>query len=343
MKILSVGWFDKVSNTSLHRHNAIVENYLNVDAIDCATETTFGYRIANKLFNLGFPLNLPDKIGVNEKILDFVKKNSYDLVWIDKGVTVKKSTLIFIKRVNENTKIVSFTADNMALRHNQSQDYLDCFPFYDFHITTKSFIVDTLLGMKAKNVIFTNQTYQADFHYPRTLTVSEKKDFEASVGFVGVWEKERSDSIKYLVDNGLNVTVYGDGNWKSLRCYSPRLKIMPSIFSDDYPKVLSALKISLCFLRKINTDQHTSRSIEIPACGGFMLAERTDEHLALFEEGKEAEFFSSDEELLEKCRYYLNNEEERKAIVERGILRCKNSGYSNIETMKKLIDAIIKT
>ena len=60
-------------------------------------------------------------------------------------------------------------------------------------------------------------------------------------------------------------------------------------------------------------------------------------------EGKEAEFFSSDEELLEKCRYYLNNEEERKAIVERGILRCKNSGYSNIETMKKLIDAIIKT
>ena len=156
-----------------------------------------------------------------------------------------------------------------------------------------------------------------------------------------MWEKERSDSIKYLVDNGLNVTVYGDGNWKSLRSYSPRLKIMPSIFSDNYPKVLSALKISLCFLRKINTDQHTSRSIEIPACGGFMLAERTDEHLSLFEEGKEAEFFSSDEELLAKCRYYLYNEEERQSIVKRGILRCKSSGYSNIETVKKLIDSIV--
>jgi spore maturation protein CgeB len=90
----------------------------------------------------------------------------------------------------------------------------------------------------------------------------------------------------------------------------------------------------------MNFDLQTSRTMEIPACGGFMLAERTDEHLALFEKGKEAEFFSTNEELLEKCRYYLTHDVERQSISKAGTLRCKTSGYSNEETLRKLISIV---
>jgi spore maturation protein CgeB len=59
-----------------------------------------------------------------------------------------------------------------------------------------------------------------------------------------------------------------------------------------------------------------------------MLAERTAEHLALFTEGVEAEFFGSKEELLEKCRFYLSRSGKREIIAGSGRQRCLRSGYS---------------
>lgn len=91
----------------------------------------------------------------------------------------------------------------------------------------------------------------------------------------------------------------------------------------------------------MNFDQQTSRTMEIPGCGGFMMAERTNEHKALFEEDKEAVYFSSNEELLEKCRYYLAHDDERVAIADAGRKRCEVSAYSNEKGIKNMLDIVM--
>jgi spore maturation protein CgeB len=342
MKILSVGPLNGLTSTCAHRHKVLVKLADKIDAVNTQKKPiSLWYRIAHHLFLMGLPVKLPDNSNANKEMRQLVSQNEYDIVWIDKGLTITRDTLLYIKRRSPETKIVSYTGDTMSLRHNQSQDYLECIAHYDCHITTKSYILEDMRKLGAKHVRFVNNGYDSVFYYPRELSPADMVSFGEDVGFIGMWEKERCESILFLARNGIRVRVFGGGRWKKYKNYHPNLTVTThGLYSEDYPKALQSFKISLCFLRKMNFDRQTNRTMEIPACGGFMLAERTDEHSAMFEEGKEAAFFSSDEELLEKCRYYLTHEEERKKIALAGTERCKKSGYSNEEMIKRILQQI---
>lgn len=314
-----------------------------VDVLDITAPPTIWYKIANRLFQYGLPIPLPDTGRANYKLKKQVLQNSYDIIWVEKGLTISDSTIKYIKNIQPNIIIVNMTPDNMMERPWQSLQYMRCLPLYDYHITTKPFIVEDFYRRGAKKVILVNKTFQRDFHYPRTITDEERTLLGADVGFIGTWEKERCDSLIYLAEHGVKVKVFGEWEWKKYKGKYKNLTIVPhALFDDNYAKALSAFKISLCFLKKRAYDKTTARSIEIPACGGFMLAERTKEHLDLFEENKEAVYFSSNEELLEKCNYYLLHEEERKAIAAAGRKRCVNSDYSNDKMIRYVIDIILK-
>jgi spore maturation protein CgeB len=113
-----------------------------------------------------------------------------------------------------------------------------------------------------------------------------------------------------------------------------------SLFGETYSKAINSFDINLCFLRRANRDRQTTRTFEIPACGSFMLAERTDEHVQLFDEGQEAEFFGSTDELFEKVRFYLTHEDIRQKIAQRGRQRCLRFGYDYRSRMRKMLEQV---
>jgi spore maturation protein CgeB len=73
-----------------------------------------------------------------------------------------------------------------------------------------------------------------------------------------------------------------------------------------------------------------------------MLAERTDDHRRLFEEGREAEFFGSFDELLDKCRHYLEHPEQRCAIAAAGLRRCVDADYSYQARLRQVLAEVTR-
>ena len=282
-----------------------------------------------------------DWAGANGQIRRAVKEQEFDLVWIDKGLTVSQSTLKDVRERLPRCKVVGYSPDDMTYPANQSRSFIAGLPLYDIYFTTKSYGVAEIKALGCPRVEFVGNAYDPNTHHPLPVSPEDRARLGGSVGFIGQWEEERVQFLTHLGQNGIEVRVWGL-TWERCRARHSNLRIenVP-LWSRDYALALCAFDINLGFLRKVNRDLQTTRSIEIPACGAFMLAERTNEHLDLFVEGKEAEFFEGKGELLEKVQYYLAHPEKRRAIAAAGRERCLRSGYSNTERMRWCIEIAI--
>ena len=282
-----------------------------------------------------------DLVNANQNLIQLLVKHNVDVLFLNKALTIKPKTLRIIRQRSPKTIIVGYSPDDMMTKCNQRQNFLKGISLYDIYFTTKSFNVSELQELGCPRVVFIGNAYDSKIHRPLAVTAEDRTRFGGSVGFIGDYERERAEAIIYLAKNSVPVRVWGP-NWnRKCKLSHPNVKIEGRpLWGDDYAKAICCFDINLGFLRRINRDLQTGRSVEIPACGGFMLAERTDEHLELFEEDKEAVFFSSNEELLEKTRYYLTHPQQRKAIAERGRQRCLKSGYSNHDRLREMLTVV---
>jgi len=280
----------------------------------------------------------PDLLGANREIRRAVAREPLDVLWIDKGRSVFPATLRRVRELSPATKILYYSPDDQMNPSNQSAAWRASVALYDLHVTTKSYNVAELRALGARDVLFVDNAFDPEMHRPVDLTPEDERRYRADVGFVGHFERERADTMDRLTREGIDVSVWGPG-WRRFRDHGAKLIVRDEMLRGlDYARAINATRINLGFLRRVNRDLQTTRSIEIPACGGFMLAERTDEHRRLFEEGNEAEFFASFEELRDKCRYYLAHEDQRARIAAAGRMRCIAGGYSNRDRLARVLD-----
>lgn len=240
-----------------------------------------------------------------------------DIVWVDKGRWVFRSTLLEIKR-RTGAFLVHYTPDPAFTVHI-SRHFRQCLSVYDLCVTTKRYELDAYRNAGARHVIFTWQGVDDRFSRLPECAAIESAD-RSGVVFIGHCEPYYERLLTDVVRSGFDLSIYGPG-WDRVKRrnsqLAPAIKGGP-VWGKAYAAALAHAKVGLGLLSKRYPDQFTTRSFEIPAAGAMLLAERTDEHQELFAEGKEAEFFGDTRELIDKLKFYLTHDETRAVIARNG-------------------------
>ena len=338
MNILFVGSIWEGS-TGSQRLNAFKDLGYHVTVVDTTPPSlSWPMSFLNRIcFRLGFCW---DFSGANKAILGNIYTIGFDVIWIEKGLMIKTDTLKKINKAQTLAKLVAYSCDDNLLRGNQSRRYLRGIPFYNVHITTKTYNVPELTAMGARDVQFFANAYDRIAYKPVQLSTEDKVKWGSDIAFLGGFQKPRYDMMLALANKGIVITIWGPG-WEPYVNIHPNLIIKPGwVMAKNAAKIFCATKINLHFLHKAARDLQTTRSVEIPACCTFMLAVRTQEHQDLFTEGAEAEYFEDIEELLNKINYYLGHYAQRTAIANAGYLRCLTSGYSYHDRLSEILGTL---
>ena len=338
LKILYVGGLFKGS-TGLERKEAFEKLGHCIIPFDTDPYVRYGNRIA---ISLTHRLNWgPALWSLNQELIKFARDYEYDLVWVSKGIWIYPNTLEAIGK-KDKAILVHYTPDPAIVFH-RTRHFIKSIPIYDVLITSKRWEVDKYRQYGAKRVIFMPQAVNLNLFKPYDVSGEEYDKLRSDVCFVGHCESHYCKQVKAVFETGVNIAVWG--LWHRHFWFHPWLKKIvrsKDIWHQNYAEALCCTKIGLGLLSKLVPETATTRTFEIPACGTFVLAERTDEHLEYFEEGREAEFFGSTEELVDKVKYYLAHDEQRKKIAAAGRERCLKSGYDNKSRMQQCLKIIFE-
>ena len=211
-----------------------------------------------------------------------------DVVLVFRGLRVSAGTLASCPGV-----LVHYHPDDSSNPANRSTTYSEAERIYDLHVTTKSLNVPELEVRGAKAALFVRCAYDRDWHLPvRPLAADGTQ-----VGFIGTNRPDRLSLIHHMARlRGKNFIVCGDG-WNRDAFLKLRATVHGPRFGLAFSMEVARTPVQLGFLNADNRDQHTCRSYEVPASGGVLVAERTTEHMEMLDEGTEALFFSSVQEL----------------------------------------------
>lgn len=236
------------------------------------------------------------------------------VIWVDKGRWLRAPELEEIKRTT-GALAFHYTPDPAFTVHT-SRHFMDCLPIYDLCITTKRYELDTYGRNGAGKTVFALQGI--DDRFDRIQACSRFEGRPIDLMFIGHKEPHymRVLSVARTVSDSLR--IFGPGWLKLSHEILWHQVVGEAVWGENYAAKLAQGRIGLGLLSKMCPDVFTTRSFEIPASGAMLLAERTPGHQELFDEDFEAVFFGSDEELLDKCRFYLKNESARLRIARAG-------------------------
>ena len=112
-------------------------------------------------------------------------------------------------------------------------------------------------------------------------------------------------------------------------------------YFDEMPQIFKESKINLNVTLKCIESGIPLRVLDIMGSGGFVLTNYQSEIAENFVDGEELAVYSSLEEAVDKCRYFLSNDRERERIAEKGYQKVK-SDFTYEKRIQEMLSIVFR-
>lgn len=252
--------------------------------------------------------------ALESAIYKAVLQDMPDIIWIEWAREISSILLQKLRVINSSVKLLSFMDDNpWGKRVGDAwmwHYYLKNIPFFDIHLVKRNSDIHNIQKLGGKACYLWEHGI-----YSPLFTPDDKTDIQYTVSFVGTCMDDRDALIGYLLDNGIDIHVFGS-RWEQR---SDLPKKYPNNFHGPvegvpYVAVIRQSLICLGLVSHSNEDEWTMRTYEVPGCAKLLLAENTPMHRAIFDGYVDKVLFSTKEECLEKIMYLVANKGECASI-----------------------------
>ena len=174
---------------------------------------------------------------------------------------------------------------------------------------------------------FPNHAVNPKVFYPMDLL----KEYDVS--FFGTpYFQERTDMLKAIENAGFNLYIFGNNpsEWKQHGFKN----VMGSAFDEKLSEMVAKSRIVVGISNTLCEGYYSIRPSQVMLCKGFMIDRFCPYMEKELKDG--CEYWNTHEELIEKIRYYLEHENERLAIAEKGYQIAINN-LTNKQRCKELV------
>lgn len=275
----------------------------------------------------------------NSALIRTLRRDRPQMLLVFKGMFVTPDAVAEARELG--TKAYCFYPDVSIFAHGP---YLPrTIREYDWIFTTKSFGVrDMRERLAIQNASVLLHGFDPDLHRPTRLGTGDLDRYGCDVSFIGTWSPKKEELLSHVARKlpHVRLRIWGEQWSRRTNTELDRAIVGHEVTGEEYVRAIGASRINLCILSErregaSSGDQVTSRTFHIPACGGFMLHERTAELLELFEEGKSVSAFGNENELVASVQHWLERDSDRMRIAQCGfeMVRARHSWDHRIATI----------
>jgi len=252
---------------------------------------------------------------LNQQMLRVAAKIKPDICLAVGGHRILPRTLITLKKSGIITKLWTTDPPHTGFNH-----IIHTAPLYDHVFCAGTEAMEILAHTGGKNTTWLPYACDPEFHRPLDMVEADRVLYGRDIAFVGAFYPNRWEIFKELIGN-YNIGIWGPG-WQQVINDQNRNHIQAIPLSHfEWIKIYNSAKIVIIIHYqdgKTPCYQASPKVYEALACRSFVMVDSQKDVLKIFSSGQHLVSFNCIEDLNLKIDYFLNRDNERRAIAAEG-------------------------